>query len=137
MNEVVQGRGSGRPGRSRGTFRETSMLTLVALRVFHVGDDAGDRRRAQAAQRRHARHYTVVRDPIVPLRWIQVCPNVSNARYYIDFYFLVTHCSKIALRQFKPNRTESHSLVLHFLKIVTRHDVKQSQCCKSDCYNFS
>lgn len=86
MNEVVQGRGSGRAGRSRGTFRETSMLTLVAaaLRVFHVGDDAGDGRRAQAAQRGHARHYAVVRDPIVPLRCVQVCSNVSNDRYY-DF----------------------------------------------------
>lgn len=92
MNEVVQGRGSGRAGRSRGTFRETSMLTLVAaLRVFHVGDNAGDRRRAQTAQRGHARHYAVVRDPIVPLRWIQVCSNASNARYYVQiplFFFL-------------------------------------------------
>lgn len=47
MNKVVEGRG-GR-GTGRGAFREASLLVLVAPRVFHVGDDAGDRRRSKAS----------------------------------------------------------------------------------------
>lgn len=94
------------------------MLTLVALRVLHVGDNAGDRRRAQAAQRGHARHYTVVRDPIVPLRWIQVCSNVSNVLLHrsLTRYYSVLFQDSVRSKRLKIelNRTESHSPILDF-----------------------
>lgn len=49
MNEVVQGRGGRRAGGRRGGFRKASVLALIALGVFHVGDDAGNRRRSEAS----------------------------------------------------------------------------------------
>lgn len=49
MNEVVEGRGGRRAGRGSAGFRKASMLALVAPRVLHLGDNAGDRRRPEAS----------------------------------------------------------------------------------------